>query len=83
MALTKQEDFFVDQKTSVKVDMMYRKGYYRNYFDEELSCWLVQIPYNGDVAALFVLPGEGKMKQVEDALLKRTVTKWEKSLQDR
>ncbi|XP_014739977.1 PREDICTED: alpha-1-antitrypsin-like [Sturnus vulgaris] len=82
-ALTKQEDFFVDQKTSIKVDMMYRKGYYRNYFDEDLSCWLVQIPYNGNVAALFVLPDEGKMKQVEDALLKRTVTKWEKSLQDR
>ncbi|KAJ7401677.1 Alpha-1-antiproteinase 2 [Pitangus sulphuratus] len=80
---TKQEDFFVDQKTSVKVDMMYRKGYYRNYFDEELSCWLVQIPYKGDVAALFVLPDEGKMKQVEDALLKKTVSKWEKFLQGR
>ncbi|XP_010086525.1 PREDICTED: alpha-1-antitrypsin-like [Pterocles gutturalis] len=80
---TKQEDFFVDQKTSVKVDMMYRKGYYRNYFDEELSCWLVQIPYNGNAAALFVLPDEGKMKQVEDALLKKTVSKWEKFLQDR
>ncbi|KFP62351.1 Alpha-1-antitrypsin-like GS55-MS, partial [Cariama cristata] len=80
---TKQEDFFVDQKTSVKVDMMYRKGYYRSYFDEELSCWLVQIPYNGNAAALFVLPDEGKMKQVEDALLKRTVSKWEKFLQDR
>ncbi|NXO19691.1 ALST protein, partial [Cisticola juncidis] len=80
-AQTKQEDFFVDEKTTVKVDMMYRKGYYRNYFDEELSCWLVQIPYSGGAAALFVLPDEGKMKQVEDALLKRTVTKWEKSLQ--
>ncbi|NXH21811.1 A1AT2 antiproteinase, partial [Bucco capensis] len=80
---TKQEDFFVDQKTSVKVDMMYRKGYYRNYFDEELSCWLVQIPYKGNAAALFVLPDEGKMKQVEDVLLKRTVSKWEKFLQDR
>ncbi|XP_065696104.1 alpha-1-antitrypsin-like isoform X1 [Patagioenas fasciata] len=80
---TRQEDFFVDQKTSVKVDMMYRKGYYRNYFDEELSCWLVQIPYNGNAAALFVLPDEGKMKQVEDAFLKRTVSKWEKSLQER
>ncbi|NXM32307.1 A1AT2 antiproteinase, partial [Oxyruncus cristatus] len=78
---TRQEDFFVDQKTSVKVDMMYRKGYYRNYFDEELSCWLVQIPYKGDVASLFVLPDEGKMKQVEDALLKKTVSKWEKFLQ--
>ncbi|RMB98783.1 hypothetical protein DUI87_25002 [Hirundo rustica rustica] len=66
-----------------KVDMMYRKGYYRNYFDEELSCWLVQIPYSGDVAALFVLPDEGKMKQVEDALVKKTITKWEKSLHDR
>ncbi|KFO95711.1 Alpha-1-antiproteinase 2, partial [Calypte anna] len=80
---TKEEDFFVDQKTSVKVDMMYRKGYYRNYFDEKLSCWLVQIPYNGNVAALFVLPDEGKMKQVEAALLKRTVSNWEKFLHDR
>ncbi|KFQ36461.1 Alpha-1-antiproteinase 2, partial [Mesitornis unicolor] len=80
---TKKEDFFVDQTKSVKVDMMYRKGYYRNYFDEDLSCWLVQIPYNGNTAALFVLPDEGKMKQVEDALLKKTVSKWEKSLQDR
>uniref|UniRef100_A0A8C0EI44 Serpin domain-containing protein n=1 Tax=Bubo bubo TaxID=30461 RepID=A0A8C0EI44_BUBBB len=80
---TKQEDFFVDRKTSVKVDMMYRKGYYRNYFDEELSCWLVQIPYNGNAAALFILPDEGKMKQVEVVLLKRTVSKWEKFLQDR
>ncbi|NWS37794.1 A1AT2 antiproteinase, partial [Probosciger aterrimus] len=80
---TKQEDFFVDQETSVKVDMMYRKGYYRTYFDEELSCWLVQIPYNGNAVALFVLPGKGKMKQVEDALLKRTVSKWGKFLRDR
>uniref|UniRef100_A0A8C8A6W2 Serpin domain-containing protein n=1 Tax=Otus sunia TaxID=257818 RepID=A0A8C8A6W2_9STRI len=80
---TKQEEFFVDRKMSVRVDMMYRKGYYRNYFDEELSCWLVQIPYNGNAAALFVLPDEGKMKQVEDALLKKTVSKWEKFLQDR
>ncbi|NWS72524.1 THBG protein, partial [Crotophaga sulcirostris] len=78
---TKQEDFFVDRNTSVKVDMMYRKGYYRNYFDEELSCWLVQIPYDRKAAALFILPDEGKMKQVEDALLKKTVSKWEKSLQ--
>lgn len=73
----------MDEKTTVKVDMMYRKGYYRNYFDEVLSCWLVQIPYNGNVAALFVLPDEGKMKQVEDALLKRTMSKWVKFLQDR
>ncbi|NXI46071.1 A1AT2 antiproteinase, partial [Galbula dea] len=80
---TRQEDFFVDRETSVKVDMMYRKGYYRTYFDEELSCWLVHIPYNGNAAALFVLPDEGKMKQVEDALLKRTVSKWKKFLQDR
>ncbi|NXU53819.1 A1AT2 antiproteinase, partial [Turnix velox] len=80
---TREEDFFVDQEMSVKVNMMYRKGYYRNYFDEELSCWLVQIPYNWDAAALFVLPDEGKMEQVEDALLKRTVSKWLKSLQDR
>ncbi|NWI08788.1 A1AT2 antiproteinase, partial [Crypturellus soui] len=80
---TKQENFYVDKNTSVKVDMMYRKGYYKNYYDEELSCWLVQIPYNGNAAALFVLPDKGKMKQVEDALSKRTVSRWEKVLRNR
>uniref|UniRef100_A0A8D0HNM9 Serpin domain-containing protein n=1 Tax=Sphenodon punctatus TaxID=8508 RepID=A0A8D0HNM9_SPHPU len=65
---TREEDFFVDGKTSVKVDMMNRDSRYNSLHDEELSCSVVELPYKGNVAALFILPDEGKMKQVEDAL---------------
>ncbi|CAM5122925.1 unnamed protein product [Eretmochelys imbricata] len=80
---TREDDFFVDAKTSVKVNMMNRDKDYRTHRDEELSCWVVEIPYKGNAAALFILPDEGKMKQVEEALLKETVSKWTTSLQER
>ncbi|CAM5151876.1 unnamed protein product [Natator depressus] len=80
---TKEDDFFVDAKTSVKVNMMSSNKRYNTHHDEELSCWVVEIPYKGNAAAIFILPDEGKMEQVEDALLKKTVTKWTKSLQER
>uniref|UniRef100_A0A8C0J1S8 Serpin domain-containing protein n=1 Tax=Chelonoidis abingdonii TaxID=106734 RepID=A0A8C0J1S8_CHEAB len=78
--LTHEADFFVDGKTTVKVNMMTRDGDYNTHYDKELSCQLVEIPYNGNATALFILPDEGKMKQVEDALLKETVSKWKAHL---
>ncbi|XP_030415330.1 alpha-1-antiproteinase-like [Gopherus evgoodei] len=80
--LTHEADFFVDGKTSVKVNMMTRDGFYNTHYDKELSCQLVEIPYNGNATALFILPDEGKMKQVEDALLKETVSKWKNEQRD-
>ncbi|XP_067411221.1 alpha-1-antichymotrypsin-like isoform X2 [Emydura macquarii macquarii] len=82
-SLTHEADFFVDEKTTVKVKMMTRDGLYKSHFDDELSCEVVEIPYNGNVTSLFILPDKGKMKQVEDALLKETVGKWIQSLKER
>ncbi|NXB64465.1 A1AT protein, partial [Struthidea cinerea] len=73
--------FHVNEKTSVEVEMMIRDGFYKAYSDRKLSCKVVQIHYKGDVAALFILPNKGKMKQLERALTKNTVSKWERSLQ--
>uniref|UniRef100_A0A8D0HPU6 Serpin domain-containing protein n=1 Tax=Sphenodon punctatus TaxID=8508 RepID=A0A8D0HPU6_SPHPU len=70
---TYKEDFFVDVTTTVKVSMMTRDGCYETHYDEKLCCELVRIPYKGGAAALFILPAEGKMKHVEDALLGRWV----------
>lgn len=78
---THKDYFHVNAKTSVEVDMMARDGFYKAYSDRKLSCKVVQIPYKGDVAALFILPNKGKMKQLEHALTKTTVSKWERSLQ--
>ncbi|NXC41678.1 A1AT protein, partial [Penelope pileata] len=80
---THKDYFHVNAKTSVEVKMMTRDSFYKTYSDKKLSCKVVQIPYKGNVSALFVLPNEGKMKSLEDGLMKDTVTKWEKLLERR
>ncbi|NXW50119.1 A1AT protein, partial [Nyctiprogne leucopyga] len=80
---THKDYFHMNAKTSVEVEMMTRDGFYKTYSDRKLSCKVVQIPYKGNVAALFILPNKGKMKLLEDALTKDTVSKWEKSLERR
>ncbi|NXM72174.1 A1AT protein, partial [Serilophus lunatus] len=80
---THKDYFHVNKKTSVEVKMMTRDGFYKAYSDRKLSCEVVEMPYKGEVAALFILPNEGKMKQLEQALTKDTVSKWEQSLQRR
>ncbi|KFO85482.1 hypothetical protein N320_09566, partial [Buceros rhinoceros silvestris] len=80
---TREDDFLLDDKNSVKVKMMHQSNYFNIHRDEKLSCWVVEIPYKGNVAALFILPDEGKMKQVEDALLKETMSNWMQSFKER
>ncbi|NXU22248.1 A1AT2 antiproteinase, partial [Thalassarche chlororhynchos] len=80
---TRDDDFLLDAKNSVKVKMMHQNKAFNVHRDEKLSCWVVEIPYKGNAAALFVLPDEGTMKQVEDALLKETVSNWMQSLEKR
>ncbi|NXU44228.1 A1AT antiproteinase, partial [Drymodes brunneopygia] len=80
---TRDADFFLDAQNSVKVKMMHQKKDFNVHRDERLSCWVVEIPYKGNVTSLFVLPDEGTMKQVEDALLKETVSNWLKSFKKR
>ncbi|NWZ36084.1 A1AT2 antiproteinase, partial [Brachypodius atriceps] len=80
---TRDDDFFLDAKNSVRVEMMHQNQHFNVHRDEELSCWVVEIPYKGNVTSLFILPDEGTMKQVEDALLKETVSNWLRSLKQR
>ncbi|KAJ1105195.1 hypothetical protein NDU88_002603 [Pleurodeles waltl] len=77
---TQEADFHVDEKTVVKVPMMFRSGMYSTDYDEDLSCTVVKMPYKGEASALLIIPNEGKMKQVQDALSRPTVMKWVKSL---
>ncbi|NWH79418.1 A1AT antiproteinase, partial [Piaya cayana] len=73
---TEVRKFFVDAETTVKVPMMHQMGIFDFYFDEELSCTVIQLHYNGSATAFLVLPSEGKMKQLEQTLVKETVQKW-------
>ncbi|NWU66442.1 A1AT antiproteinase, partial [Pterocles burchelli] len=80
---TRDDDFLLDAKNSIKVKMMHQNKVFNIHRDEKLSCWVVEIPYKGNATALFVLPDEGSMNQVEDALLKETVSNWMQSLEKR
>ncbi|XP_019374162.1 PREDICTED: alpha-1-antitrypsin-like [Gavialis gangeticus] len=80
---TTEADFFVDVKTPIKVNMMRQEGEYASYYDKQLFCEVVQIPYHGTAEAILILPDNGKMKEVENVLVKETVCKWRKSLKTR
>ncbi|KAM3920344.1 alpha-1-antitrypsin-like [Leptodactylus fuscus] len=65
---TREEDFHVNKNTVVKVQMMTRKGKYLTAFLDEIGCTVVEVPYKGNTSAIFVLPNEGKLHEVEKAL---------------
>ncbi|NXS92808.1 A1AT2 antiproteinase, partial [Jacana jacana] len=80
---TRDDDFFLDAKNSVKVKMMHQSKSFNIHRDEKMSCWVLEMPYKGNAVAFFVLPDEGTMKQVEDALLTETMSNWMQSLTKR
>ncbi|XP_061215836.1 alpha-1-antiproteinase 2-like [Neopsephotus bourkii] len=73
---TEEREFFVDAETTVRVPMMHQTGRFDFYFDEDLSCTVVRLHYNGSATAFLVLPAKGKMKQLEQALVKETIQEW-------
>ncbi|CAN8215505.1 unnamed protein product [Coccothraustes coccothraustes] len=73
---TEEREFFVDAETTVKVPMMFQMGRFDFYFDEELSCTVVRLHYNGSATAFLVLPEKGEMKRLEQTLDKETIQKW-------
>ncbi|XP_060117104.1 alpha-1-antiproteinase-like [Heteronotia binoei] len=74
---TQKKDFFINNEMTVQVDMMRRDGYYYTYHDEELACEVVRVPYRGNASALFILPEKGKLNQVEQAVGREALLKWE------
>ncbi|KAM6274604.1 alpha-1-antiproteinase 2-like [Porphyrio hochstetteri] len=73
---TEERKFYVDAETTVIVPMMHQTSRFDFYFDEELSCTVVRLHYNGSATAFLVLPAKGKMKLLEQTLVKETIQKW-------
>ncbi|XP_052041122.1 serine proteinase inhibitor 2.4 [Apodemus sylvaticus] len=82
--VTLKSEFYLDEKRSVKVPMMKIEDLTTPYFrDEELSCSVVELKYIGNASALFILPDQGRMQQVEASLQPETLRKWKDSLRPR
>ncbi|XP_068960308.1 alpha-1-antichymotrypsin-like isoform X1 [Petaurus breviceps papuanus] len=81
---TRKRKFFVSKDQTVEIPMMHQDEFYTGVFqDEELFCTVVELKYIGDATALFILPEENKMKNVEDALSPEVLKKWKNSVQIR
>lgn len=78
------QDFYVDEKTVVKVPMMFQdKNYHWYIHDRYLPCSVLRMDYHGNARALFILPDKGKMKQVEEVLTPEMLSRWNSLLQKR
>ncbi|XP_076777405.1 serine protease inhibitor A3B-like [Arvicanthis niloticus] len=76
--------FILDRKRTVKVPMMKFVNLKTPYFrDEKLKCTVVELKYKGSAKAMFILPDQDKMQQVEASLQPATLKKWRKSLRHR
>ncbi|XP_073498324.1 alpha-1-antitrypsin-like protein CM55-MS [Phyllobates terribilis] len=51
---TREEDFHVDENTVVKVPMMTRQGEYNIGYISEAECTVVEVPYKGNITAIFI-----------------------------
>lgn len=69
---TTEEDFHVDEDTTVKVPMMSRLGMFDVDYCDKLASWVLLMDYVGNATAFFILPDQGKMQQLE-AMLSRDV----------
>ncbi|XP_078516226.1 alpha-1-antitrypsin-like [Lissotriton helveticus] len=77
--LTTEADFFINNVTTVRVPMMHSYTSNRSWRDRKLGCTIVELPYAGNASALFILPNEGNMDKVEDALSVATLEMWRRS----
>nr|KAF6273031.1 hypothetical protein mPipKuh1_015601 [Pipistrellus kuhlii] len=67
---TMEEDFHVDEATTVKVLMMKRMGKFNVHYCSKLSSWVLLMDYVGNATAFFLLPDEGKLSHMEGLLSK-------------
>ncbi|XP_034625507.1 alpha-1-antitrypsin-like isoform X1 [Trachemys scripta elegans] len=80
---TKDDDFFVDRNTVVKVPMMFRMGMCKHAYDDQLSSTVVQMDYKEEsIKAYFILPDEGQMRKLENGLSCESLPKWRKLLSE-
>ena len=77
---TREENFYVNEATTVRVPMMFQSNTIKYLNDSVLPCQLVQLDYTGNETVFFVLPVKGKMDSVITALSRDTIQRWSKSL---
>ncbi|XP_071462584.1 alpha-1-antitrypsin-like protein GS55-MS [Marmota flaviventris] len=81
--LTREQDFHVDEATTVRVPMMNRVGMFDLHYCPTLASWVLQMDYLGNATAIFLLPDEGKLQHLEDTITKEILAKFLKNRESR
>ncbi|XP_031165505.1 hibernation-specific plasma protein HP-55-like [Sander lucioperca] len=79
--LTKQDDFNVDENTTVSVNMMNMEDDFYTYQDRVLNTTVLQLPFNSSYSMLLMLPDV--MATLENAIDPNLVAKWLKAMSPR
>nr|XP_040130257.1 alpha-1-antitrypsin-like protein GS55-LT [Ictidomys tridecemlineatus] len=72
---TMEQDFYVNEATTVRVPMMNRLGMFDLHYCLTLSSMVLKMKYLGNVTAIFIMPKVGRMEYVEDTLTKEFLDK--------
>ncbi|XP_031165525.1 alpha-1-antitrypsin homolog [Sander lucioperca] len=76
--LTRQDNFNVDENTTVPAIMMNMEERFHIYHDRELRTTVLQLPFNSSYSMLLMLPDV--MSTLENAISPNHVTKWLKAM---
>lgn len=74
---TREEDFYVNETTTVKVPMMVQSGSIGYLHDSVIPCQLVQMEYVGNGTIFFILPDQDQMDAVIAAFSRDTIRRWD------
>ncbi|XP_042316553.1 alpha-1-antitrypsin-like [Sceloporus undulatus] len=77
---TEPHNFYVDPYTVVQVPMMFQMGMFEAGHDDERSCTVVKMPYDGQAAAYFILPDKGQVDKVASSLSCGALRTWKRVL---
>ncbi|XP_069593464.1 alpha-1-antitrypsin homolog [Ranitomeya imitator] len=76
--ISSEEDFHMNEKTTVKVPFMRRTGMYKVTFTDLAT--VVSIPCKADVEVLLIWPAEGKLSEIEENINEEKIQEWKKSM---
>lgn len=80
---TSQQEFWIDDKTSVRVPLMTHTGMYSYLDDQSRKCTVLKMALSGNAYMLLVLPYEGaQLDPIEDNLIAH-IADWSPHLKER
>ncbi|KAJ7345141.1 hypothetical protein JRQ81_001091 [Phrynocephalus forsythii] len=77
---TQMHDFYVDPYTTVKVPTMFQTGMFEVGHDDERSCTVLKMPYEGHATSYFILPDKGQLQKVTSSLSCGALKAWKRIL---